>query len=60
MKVLGVTDADDTAFANVTILYLEYQKPRVSEDTYERLEGIIEIHRELSANTLAESSHPAP
>lgn len=44
MKVLGVTDADDTAFENVTIRYLKYQKPRVSQDSYARLEGIIEIH----------------
>lgn len=43
-KVLGVTDADDTAFNAVTVRYLKYQKPRVSSDTYERLEGIIEIH----------------
>jgi integrase len=43
-KVLGVTDAEDTDFGQVTARYLKYQKPRVSEDTYERLEGIIEQH----------------
>src|SRR5262245_57122053 len=41
-KVLGVTDADDTSFANVVNRYLKYQKPRVSADTYERLDSIVE------------------
>ena len=43
-KVLGVTDAEDTSFADVAERYLKYQKPRVSEDSYERLEGIIKTH----------------
>lgn len=44
MKVLGVTDAEDTDFDQVTIRYLKYQKPRVSDRTYERYEGIITQH----------------
>lgn len=43
-KILGVTDAADDSFEKVTERYLKYQKPRVSQDSYERLEGIIEKH----------------
>jgi len=43
-RILGVADAEDTGFAQVAERYLKYQKPRVSEDSYERLRGIIETH----------------
>lgn len=43
-RILGITEAEDSAFAKLAERYLQYQKPRVSEDTYERLSGIIEQH----------------
>lgn len=43
-KILGVTEAEDSQFTKLAERYLKYQKPRVSEDSYKRLEGIIEIH----------------
>lgn len=44
MKILGIAEAEDISFEEVTERYLKYQKPRVSADTYSRLEGIIEKH----------------
>lgn len=43
-KILGVTDAADDSFESVAQRYLRYQKPRVSQDSYNRLNGIIDTH----------------
>lgn len=43
-KILGVGEAENDSFAKVCERYLHYQKPRLSEESYERLEGIIELH----------------
>jgi integrase len=41
MRVLGVAEAEDESFESTSQRYLAYQKPRVSEQTYERIEGIL-------------------
>jgi integrase len=41
MKILGIAEAEDINFEEVTIRYLKYQKPRVSADTYSRLKVAI-------------------
>ena len=62
-KVLGVAEAEDTKFETVAIEYLKYQKPRVSPDSYQRIEGIIETHLKVAfkgkigAITRAKISH---
>lgn len=43
-KILGIAEAENDSFAKVAERYLLYQKPRISEDSYERVKGIIELH----------------
>lgn len=49
-KVLGVAEADDTAFASVADRYLKYEKPRIEDQTYRRYEDIVEQHLKPAFN----------
>jgi integrase len=44
MKVLGVAEADAISFNSVAERYLTYQKPRISQQSYDRTESIIRNH----------------